>query len=158
MDTIKRIWNSFKTGIVTWVFAYMAMYIIALNINAMDEYKMQVLKLADGMNLFYQILISGIAYVLLEVCVIGFMNRIIKSVDTKSVSRTVVNMILTLLLFVGLGALLRFSEVEKIIGTSVLTFMLCFTILKGIAYVISQQINTYIYNKKLNEKLNEESN
>ena len=96
MDTIKRIWNSFKSGIVTWVFAYMAMYIIALNINAMDEYKMQVLKLADGMNLFYQIIISGIAYVLLEVCIIGFMNRIIKSVDTKSVSRTAVNMILTL--------------------------------------------------------------
>ena len=45
MDTIKRIWNSFKSGIVTWVFSYMAMYIIALNINAMDEYKMQVLKL-----------------------------------------------------------------------------------------------------------------
>lgn len=157
MEKIKKIWNSFKSGVVTWIFAYLAMYLVALKIGAMDEYNAQVEKLTNGINLFLQVLISGVAYVILEVYVIGFMNKIIESIDKDSVAKTARNLIISIITWVILGIVLRFANVEKIIGDAILTFMLLITILKGIIFMICQQINTYRYNKKLKEKMNEES-
>lgn len=157
MEKVKKMWNSFKSGVITWVFAYFVMYLVANHIGAMDEYNAQVLKLVDGMNLFYQIVASGIAYIVLEIYVIGFMNKVIESIDKNSAKKTAKNLIISIVTWVVLGSLLALVETEEIISDTILSFMLCITILKGIVYMIGQQIDTYRFNKKLNEKMKEES-
>jgi len=157
MEKVKKVWNSFKSGIVTWVFAYFVMYLVANHIGAMDEYNAQVLKLVDGMNLFYQIVVAGMTCVVLEIIFVGFLDRVLKSLNKESVKESAKNLILTILVFLVIVQCVSLIKVEEIISEAILSAMMCILILKAIVYLIQQQIDTYRFNKKLKEKIKEES-
>ena len=151
MEKINKLWNSFKTGVITWIFSYFVFYIVAISVNDIAAYNNQILKMINGMNFFVQVLIAGMAYVVIEIFILEFMRRIIKSVDTDKPKETVKNMLMALLLIVIEFGILNFVKVEDIISEEIFMIMMFVLIMKGIIFSIRQSIDEYKINKKIKE-------
>lgn len=151
MEKINKMWNSIKTGIITWIFAYFFYYIVAILANDIASYNEQIMKMANGMNFFIQAAVSGIAYMVIEIIILDFMRRIIKSVETDKVKEVVKNMILTILIMVLEFGILLFVNIEDIISEEIFSIMIGILIIKGIAFSIKQSVDEYKINKKLIE-------
>ena len=103
------------------------------------------------MNFFIQAVISGIFYMILEIIIFDFVNRIVKSVDTKNVKECVTTLLIA---FVLLGIELFLSSliiIEDIISEEISTILIGILVLKGVFYIIYQNITSYKINKKLNQ-------
>ena len=150
MEKLNKLYNSFKTGIITWIFAYFIFYVVAVYVNDINSYNTQILKMTNGMNFFIQAVISGIFYMILEIIIFDFVNRIVKSVDTKNVKECVTTLLIA---FVLLGIELFLSSliiIEDIISEEISTILIGILVLKGVFYIIYQNITSYKINKKLN--------
>ena len=151
MEKMNKLWNSFKTGVITWIFSYFVFYIVAISVNDIAAYNNQILKMTNGMNFFVQVLIAGMAYVVIEIFILEFMRRIIKSVDTDKPKETVKNMLMSFLLIVIEFGILNFVKVEDIISEEIFMIMMFILIMKGIVFSIKQSIDEYKINKKIKE-------
>ena len=151
MEKLNKLYNSFKTGIITWIFAYFIFYVVAVYVNDINSYNTQILKMTNGMNFFIQAVISGIFYMILEIIIFDFVNRIVKSVDAKNVKECVTTLLIA---FVLLGIELFLSSliiIEDIISEEISTILIGILVLKGVFYIIYQNITSYKINKKLNQ-------
>lgn len=151
MEKLNKLYNSFKTGIITWIFAYFIFYVVAAYVNDINSYNTQILKMTNGMNFFIQAVISGIFYMILEIIIFDFANRIVKSVDTKNVKECVTTLLIA---FVLLDIELFLSSliiIEDIISEEISTILIGILVLKGVFYIIYQNITSYKINKKLNQ-------
>ena len=156
MENVKKLWNGFKTGIVTLVLAYLFLYVVAINVNDLETYKMQILKMAEGDNFFKQFLVAGAAYMVLEVYVLDFFQRISKAVDKKELKEAVKNILYALFIIAGEVLVLSVIDIKEIISDEIFSTIIFLLIIKCIFVVIVQNIDAYKINKKLNELNNKE--
>ena len=156
MENVKKLWNGFKTGIVTLVLAYLFLYVVAINVNDLETYKMQILKMAEGDNFFKQFLVAGAAYMVLEVYVLDFFQRISKAVDKKELKEAVKNILYALFIIAGEVLVLSLIDIKEIISDEIFSTIIFLLIIKCIFVVIVQNIDAYKINKKLNELNNKE--
>ena len=156
MENVKKLWNGFKTGIVTLVLAYLFLYVVAINVNDLETYKMQILKMAEGDNFFKQFLVAGAAYMVLEVYVLDFFQRISKAVDKKELKEAVKNILYALFIIAGEVLVLSLIDIKEIISDEIFSTIVFLLIIKCIFVVIVQNIDAYKINKKLNELNNKE--
>ena len=114
MENVKKLWNGFKTGIVTLVLAYLFLYVVAINVNDLETYKMQILKMAEGDNFFKQFLVAGAAYMVLEVYVLDFFQRISKAVDKKELKEAVKNILYAFFIIAGEVLVLSVIDIKTL--------------------------------------------
>lgn len=155
MEKINKFWNSFRNGVIIWIFSYFVYYLVAVCVNDIEAYNNQIMKMTDGLNFFIQVIVSGLAYVVIEMFILDFMRRIVKAVDTDRPKDVVKNMLLALVIIVIEFSILNYIKVEDIISEEIFLIMMFVLIMEGIVYTIKQSIDSYKINKKISQ-LNEE--
>ena len=153
-EGIERIYSSFKTGVVIWLFSYIMLYIVSVYAGDIIVYNENILKLLDVKILIAQILISGITYVILNVVLLHFADEIIKTVEknNKSIKQLIKNVIISISVIVILLVVLYVLEKKNVISGYILKLMMIIIILKVSIFCAMQVINKNVYNKKLREK------
>ena len=48
---ISRFWNSFKNGVIIWIFSYFIYYLVAVSVNDIVAYNNQILKMTNGLKI-----------------------------------------------------------------------------------------------------------
>ena len=155
MEKVNKFWNSFRNGVIIWIFSYFVYYLVAVSANDIEAYNNQIIKMTNGLNFFIQVIVSGIAYVVIEMFILDFMRRIVKAVDTDKPKDVFKNMILAVIIVVAEFCVLNYIKVEDIISEEIFLIMMFVLIMEGIIYTIKQSIDSYKINKKLGQ-LNEE--
>ena len=150
-EKLGKIGNSFKTGVMIWIAAYILLYFFANYVNDISLYTMEILKL-ENVNIFIaQILISGFTYIVLEIGLIHFIDNTIKAIEEKNGKSLVENSIISIIVLTLLLHILYMIKQMNIINRNVLKLMMIIIVIKCIIFISLQPIYKYRYNKKLKE-------
>lgn len=157
-EKFEKITDSFKTGIILWIFAYMILYVIGYFGNELEIYNTEIMKLLNLGNFLAQVSIAGCTYVILEVTLLHFANNMIEAAELeKNASQKLVkNFLIAFAILAVLLIGLYYVKENKIMSKYTLKIMMTLIALKAIVFVVTQAVKTSVYNKKLQEKINKD--
>ena len=153
-EKLERVYNSFKTGVMIWIFAYILLYIASIYVGDFSVYNENIMKLLDMKNFVAQLLIAGTTYITLEIVLLHFLDNMLKiqEQEKNKIQILVKNVLVATLVIAVLCVVLYVLKERNVISKYILKFMMTIIAFKAIVFCIAQVVNTNIYNKKLKEK------
>lgn len=153
-DRVDRFVNGFKNGVLLWIVAYFLLYAVGLYAGDNSTYNAEIMKLLDVKNFITQVIVAGITYIALDLVFTKYFNDILEifSLNQNSKKRVVKDIVAIIVILVVLLPTLKYIKEVGVVNKAIMKLIVGLMILKAMIFSISQMVNTYIYNKKLQEK------
>ena len=153
-DRVDRFVNGFKNGVLLWIVAYFLLYAVGLYVGDNSTYNAEIMKLLDVKNFITQVIVAGITYIALDLVFTKYFNDILEifSLNQNSKKRVVKDIVAIIVILVVLLPTLKYIKEVGVVNKAIMKLIVGLMILKAMIFSISQMVNTYIYNKKLQEK------
>ena len=153
-ERLEHVYNSFKTGVIIWILAYLLLYVVSGYAGDFAIYNENITKLLNVKNFVAQLLIAGFTYTTLEVVLLHFVDNMIKTMEqgkdkVKSITK---NLIFATIIIAVLCVALYVLKERNVISKYILKLMMTIIAFKAVIFSIMQVRNTNVYNKKLKEK------
>lgn len=157
-ERFERVYSSFKTGVMIWIFSYILLYIVSGYVGDFSVYNENIMKLLDMKNFIAQLLIAGVTYMTLEVVLLHFVDESLQILEKNgNKAKTLLkNVVISTIVIAILCVALYVLKEKNIISKYILKFMMTIIAFKAVVFCIIQVINTGRYNKKLKEKNKEQ--
>ncbi len=157
-EKFEKLCNSFKSGVMFWIIAYMLLYAIGEKIGDQSLYYAQVMKLTNIGNFLAQVFIAGTSYLILEVVLVHLANKTIETFETEEKpKKKIVKYAFVALLLITILLVAQYEIKERdIMNKTVLKLMISLVAIKAAIFIVAQAVNTCRYNRKLHEKNKEE--
>ena len=154
-ERVERVYNSFKTGVILWIFAYLLLYGVCFLVKDFSVYNSEVMKLLDVKNFVAQLLIAGATYITLEIVLLHFVDNMIKATEEDMKGKAIAKSFVVSIFIIAILCVVLYIVKEKnIVSKYIIKLMMTIIGLNAVAFSIKQVINTNKYNKKLKEKIN----
>ena len=165
-ENYDRISNSFKTGVIVWILAYLLLYFTSAYVGDFSVYNENVMKLLDVRNFIAQLLIAGTTYIIFEIVLLQFVDNMLKILETgkdkgKSIAKNLIGEIIvvtttTIIIGPNIETITCISlyvlKENGVITKYVLKLMMTVIGAKAVIFEITQVVKTNKFNKKLKEK------
>ena len=153
-ERLEHVYNSFKTGVIIWILAYLLLYVVSGYAGDFAIYNENITKLLNVKNFVAQLLIAGFTYTTLEVVLLHFVDNMIKTMEqgkdkAESIAK---NLIFATIIIAVLCVALYVLKERNVISKYILKLMMTIIAFKAVIFSIMQVRNTNVYNKKLKEK------
>ena len=153
-ENYDRISNSFKTGVIVWILAYLLLYFTSAYVGDFSVYNENVMKLLDVRNFIAQLLIAGTTYIIFEIVLLQFVDNMLKSLETgKDKGKAIAKNLIGAIIVVTITCISLYVLKENgVITKYVLKLMMTVIGAKAVIFEITQVVKTNKFNKKLKEK------
>lgn len=153
-ENYDRISNSFKTGVIVWILAYLLLYFTSAYVGDFSVYNENVMKLLDVRNFIAQLLIAGTTYIIFEIVLLQFVDNMLKVLETgKDKGKSIAKNLIGAIIVVTITCISLYVLKENgVITKYVLKLMMTVIGAKAVIFEITQVVKTNKFNKKLKEK------
>lgn len=153
-ENYDRISNSFKTGVIVWILAYLLLYFTSAYVGDFSVYNENVMKLLDVRNFIAQLLIAGTTYIIFEIVLLQFVDNMLKILETgKDKGKSIAKNLIGAIIVVTITCISLYVLKENgVITKYVLKLMMTVIGAKAVIFEITQVVKTNKFNKKLKEK------
>lgn len=154
IENYDRISNSFKTGVIVWILAYLLLYFTSAYVGDFSVYNENVMKLLDVRNFIAQLLIAGTTYIIFEIVLLQFVDNMLKVLETgKDKGKSIAKNLIGAIIVVTITCISLYVLKENgVITKYVLKLMMTVIGAKAVIFEITQVVKTNKFNKKLKEK------
>ena len=154
IENYDRISNSFKTGVIVWILAYLLLYFTSAYVGDFSVYNENVMKLLDVRNFIAQLLIAGTTYIIFEIVLLQFVDNMLKVLETgKDKGKSIAKNLIGAIIVVTITCISLYVLKENgVITKYVLKLMMTLIGAKAVIFEITQVVKTNKFNKKLKEK------
>ena len=154
IENYDRISNSFKTGVIVWILAYLLLYFTSAYVGDFSVYNENVMKLLDVRNFIAQLLIAGTTYIIFEIVLLQFVDNMLKILETgKDKGKSIAKNLIGAIIVVTITCISLYVLKENgVITKYVLKLMMTVIGAKAVIFEITQVVKTNKFNKKLKEK------